>query len=155
MYGATKAGLAQFATCLGIEALRMFSNSFCFKNSQHFIKLAYGIDVLCLNSGPMRTRFYDSLPKLNVLNFFRILDFLIDFLFPLNSLIIVDLISDTPDTVASVLLKSIGKLCWRDSSLYALSNRIGIKLLDMNLFVYSIAYTQQLLPDFKNNPDLH
>ncbi len=32
--------------------------------------LDYGIDVTCLQSGPMRTRFNDKLPKLSALKFF-------------------------------------------------------------------------------------
>jgi len=86
-------------------------------------------------SGPMMTRFYENQPKLDVLNLMK-------------------KISDTPDTVATVLLKSIGKLTWRDSSLWALSNRIIVKVIDNNLLCILFAWGQQYLPDYKKHPDI-
>jgi hypothetical protein len=64
------------------------------------------------------------------------------------------MISDTPDTVADILLKSIGRMAWRDSSLWAVSNRLIIKVVDMNLLVWLFAWGQKYLPDYKKNPDL-
>jgi len=116
-YSAGKAFLSAMTTCLAIEAR------------------PYGIDVLCLMSGPMATRFYENLPKLDVLSMFI-------------------KISDTPDTVAGVLIKSIGRLTWRDSSFWAVSNRLTVKAIDNNLLVDVIAWGQKYLPDYKNNPDL-
>jgi len=116
-YAAGKAFLSAMSTCLAIEAR------------------PYGIDVTCLMSGPMATRFYENLPKLNVLALFQA-------------------ISDTPDTVAGVLIKSIGRLTWRDSSIWAISNRITMKVIDNNLLVDAMAWGQKYLPDYKNNPDL-
>jgi len=95
----------------------------------------YGIDVTCLMPGPMMTRFYENQPKLDVLNFMM-------------------MISDTPDTVADVLVKSVGRMAWRDSSLWALSNRLIIKMVDMNLLCAFFAWGQKYLPDYKKNPDL-
>jgi len=116
-YASGKAFLSNMATCLAIEGK------------------PYGIDITCLMSGPMMTRFYEGQPKLDVLNFM------------MN-------ISDTPDTVADVLIKSIGRLSWRDSSLWAVSNRLIIKVIDVNLLVELFAWGQKYLPDYKKNPQL-
>jgi len=116
-YASGKAFLTNMASVLAIEG----------KN--------YGIDVTCLMTGPMRTRFYDNLPKLDVLNFML-------------------MISDTPETVAAVLIKSVGRMAWRDSSMWAVSNRLIIKMVDMNLLCSLFAWGQKFLPDFKKNPQL-
>jgi len=116
-YASGKAFLSSMACCLAIEGK------------------PYGIDVTCLMSGPMMTRFYDNQPKLDVLDFMK-------------------MISDTPETVSDILLRSIGRLAWRDSSLWALSNRLIIKMIDMNLLCNFFAWGQKFLPDYKKNPQL-
>jgi len=96
----------------------------------------YGIDVNCIMSGPMMTNFYQNLPKLEVLKFFFA-------------------ISATPASVASTMLKTVGRLCWTDASLYTVATRLVIKIVDMNLLVMVIAFGQRFTADYKNHPELH
>jgi hypothetical protein len=64
------------------------------------------------------------------------------------------MISDTPETVADLLIKSVGRLAWRDASVWAFSNRLIVKVIDMNLLCMFIAWGQKYLPDYKKNPQL-
>eukprot|EP01133_Synstelium_polycarpum_P016087 gene16087-19143_t len=116
-YGGSKAFLAEFAASLSVE---------CY---------TYGIDVLCLMSGPIQTNFYDNQPKLSAFKFFHS-------------------ISDTPDSAADVMLNGVGHLTWRDSSLFTIISRLVVKVIDMNLLVAGIARGQGLSSDFKNHPEL-
>jgi len=87
-------------------------------------------------SGPMATNFYQGQPKLDFLR-------------------LAQAISDTPDTVADVLLKSVGRYTvWRDSSLMTIVSRIILKFVDMNLMIWAMARGQRFSSDFKNNPQL-
>lgn len=116
-YGGGKAFLASFAASLAIE---------CY---------TYGIDVLCLMSGPIQTNFYDNQPKLSFFKFFHA-------------------ISDTPDSAADIMLNGVGRITWRDSSLFTIFSRLVVKMVDMNLLVQGIARGQSLSSDFKNHPEL-
>jgi len=94
----------------------------------------YGIDVCALNSGPMATNFYQGQPKLNFLQ-------------------LAQNMADTPETVADVLLKSVGRYTvWRDASLMTIISRIVVKIVDMNMLVWAMARGQRFSSDFKNNP---
>ncbi|EGG14203.1 hypothetical protein DFA_11972 [Cavenderia fasciculata] len=95
----------------------------------------YGIDVFCLMSGPIRTNFYDKAPKLSAFKFFHA-------------------ISDTPDSAADLILSGVGRITWRDSSLFTVATRLLTKIVDMNLLVAGIARGQSLSSDFKNHPEL-
>ncbi|EFA83310.1 hypothetical protein PPL_04100 [Heterostelium album PN500] len=116
-YGGGKAFLAEFAASLAIEC--------------H----SYGIDVLCLMSGPIQTNFYDKAPKLSAFKFFHS-------------------ISDTPDSAADIMLNGVGRITWRDSSLFTIFSRLVVKIIDMNLLIAGIARGQSLSSDFKNHPEL-
>ncbi|GAM23994.1 hypothetical protein SAMD00019534_071690 [Acytostelium subglobosum LB1] len=116
-YGGGKAFLAEFAASLAIECHN------------------YGIDVLCLMSGPIMTQFYDKAPKLSAFKFFHS-------------------ISDTPDTAADIMLNGVGHITWRDSSLFTMASRLVVKVIDMNLLIAGIARGQGLSSDFKNHPEL-
>jgi len=126
---------------------------------------AYGIDVLCLMPGPMNTNFTKGLPELEALKFFCTL--------PMPSLSLclclcllwlwlcsfsryhpTDSISSSPEQVAEIMFKSIGKLTWRDASLYTAFTRLVIKFVDMNLLVGLIAKAQKFTPDYRNHPEL-
>ncbi|EGC32145.1 hypothetical protein DICPUDRAFT_49739 [Dictyostelium purpureum] len=95
----------------------------------------YGIDVFCLMSGPIQTNFYDNQPKLSFFKFFHA-------------------ISDTPDSAADLMIRGVGRITWRDSSLFTVVSRIVTKVLDMNLLIQGIARGQSLSSDFKNHPEL-
>ncbi|EAL60869.1 hypothetical protein DDB_G0293034 [Dictyostelium discoideum AX4] len=95
----------------------------------------YGIDVISLQSGPIQTNFYDNQPKLSFFKFFHA-------------------ISDTPDSVADILIRSVGRLTWRDSSLFTIGSRLVTKIVDMNFLIQGIARGQSLSSDFKNHPEL-
>jgi len=95
----------------------------------------YGIDVCCIMPGPMDTNFTKGLPKLDALKFFYS-------------------ISSSPDQVADILLGSIGRIAWRDASLYTLATRLVIKFIDMNVLIHIIAKAQHYTTDFKNHPEL-
>lgn len=73
MYCAGKAFLTAFAGCLAIEG-RGTAQNFFFLLLSSIIhgSSVVGIDVTVLMSGPMRTRFYEHAPKLDVFKFFRI-----------------------------------------------------------------------------------
>jgi len=116
-YASGKGFLANMATSLSIEGK------------------PYGIDVTCILPGPMNTRFYEGQPKLDILDFMK-------------------MISDTPQTVADVLLSSVGKITWRDISLYAIMSRFTVKMIDVNLMCDFLAWSQKYLPDYKRNPQL-
>eukprot|EP01132_Coremiostelium_polycephalum_P006596 gene6596-8164_t len=116
-YGGGKAFLQAFSASLAIECHN------------------YGIDVLCLMSGPIKTNFYDNQPKLSAFKFFHA-------------------ISDTPDSAADVMLNGVGRITWRDSSLFTIVSRLIVKIVDMNLLIAGIARGQNLSSDFKNHPEL-
>jgi len=97
---------------------------------------SYGIDICALMSGPMATNFYKGQPKLNFLT-------------------LAQSISDTPDTVADILLSSVGRYTvWRDASLMTIASRLVVKVVDMNLMIWAMARGQRFSSDFKNNPQL-
>jgi len=116
-YASGKGFLANMATSLSIEGK------------------PYGIDVTCIFPGPMNTRFYEGQPKLDILDFMK-------------------MISDTPQTVADVLLTCVGKVTWRDISLYAILSRFSVRIIDPNLMCPFLAWSQTYLPDYKKNPQL-
>jgi len=118
IYSSTKAFLAQFAYCLAIEGKD------------------YGIDVTCIQSGPMRTRFNDKLPKLDALKFF-------------------ESISSSPDDVAKLLINSVGRVTIRDASLYTLFTRLVTKVIDQNTMMPIVFYGQKISSDYKNFKELH
>eukprot|EP00029_Vermamoeba_vermiformis_P000777 TRINITY_DN10969_c0_g1_i1.p1 TRINITY_DN10969_c0_g1~~TRINITY_DN10969_c0_g1_i1.p1 ORF type:complete len:312 (-),score=126.26 TRINITY_DN10969_c0_g1_i1:64-999(-) len=118
MYSSTKAFLAQFAYCLAIEGKD------------------YGIDVTCLQSGPMRTRFNDKLPKLSALKFF-------------------ESIASSPEEVAQILINSVGRVVLRDASLYTILTRMLCKVIDNNTMFRIVFHGQKVSADYKNFKDLH
>jgi short-subunit dehydrogenase len=103
--------------------------------SWYFASVAYGIDVLCLMPGPMNTNFTKGLPELDALKFFYS-------------------ISSSPAQVADIMFKSIGRLTWRDASLYTVFTRLVIKFIDMNVLVAVIAKAQKFTSDYRNHPEL-
>lgn len=143
-YGGGKAFLQSFAASLAIECynygyviikiiiiikiLFQITNNFFLKNKN-------SIDVISLQSGPIQTNFYDNQPKLSFFKFFHA-------------------ISDTPDSVADILIRSVGRLTWRDSSLFTIGSRLVTKIVDMNFLIQGIARGQSLSSDFKNHPEL-
>eukprot|EP01120_Amphizonella_sp_Union-15-10_P013963 TRINITY_DN659_c0_g1_i3.p1 TRINITY_DN659_c0_g1~~TRINITY_DN659_c0_g1_i3.p1 ORF type:complete len:322 (+),score=26.84 TRINITY_DN659_c0_g1_i3:209-1174(+) len=118
LYSCEKAFLQQLAACLYTEGKK------------------WGIDVLAVMLGPMQTRFYDNVPKLNALNFFNL------FLVP-------------PEVYASQMFKALGRLTWCDSGLLTYGLRLFTKIVDLNLLSWITAFSFPYTPDFKNFPDLH
>jgi short-subunit dehydrogenase len=112
MYAAGKHFLATMAASLAIEAR------------------PFGIDITCLLGGPMRTRFYEGVTKLDAFKFY-------------------DLIMSTPESVADTLLASVGRIVWRDAHVYTYVTRLVTKIVDMNLLVEGIALVQPHMADFK------
>ncbi len=103
----------------------------------------------------MKTRFYENLPKIGIIQSFHILS-IFHFLSSFENFNSFSLsIADTPDKVADLLLKSFGHMSWRDTSLWTLSNRLAVKIIDVNWWVLLIGHAQQFLPAFRDNPDLH
>mmetsp|Transcript_11919 Transcript_11919/g.13124 ORF Transcript_11919/g.13124 Transcript_11919/m.13124 type:complete len:348 (+) Transcript_11919:34-1077(+) len=95
----------------------------------------YGIDVLAGVLGPMRTRFSSKLPQIDFVKFFQQLE------------------SD-PEGCASELLKSIGRVAWRDIGAYTYVTRLILRFLDMNVFMHIQALAFPLTPDFRQHPEL-
>jgi len=92
----------------------------------------YGVDVLAIVAGPMQTRFVDNLEgkKLDALKTFM-------------------KIASTPESVASVLLSSIGRLAIRDHSMLTIVLRNVFKILDVNFFVRLAILGQPYTSDWK------
>jgi len=92
----------------------------------------YGIDVTAIVAGPMQTNFVNNLQgaKLDTLKSFM-------------------KIASTPESVASVLLKSVGRVAIRDHSILTLFLRNLFKILDVNLFVRIAAFFQPYTSDWK------
>jgi hypothetical protein len=61
----------------------------------------------------------------------------------------LDLISSTPESVAQTLINSIGRLVWRDASLYTYVTRLITKVVDMNLLVEGMCLGQPFMSDMK------
>jgi len=118
LYGAAKAGLSQLGACLAIEGA------------------AYGIDVLCVNAGPMNTNFTNSLTKIDMLEMFY-------------------KVASTPEQVTTVLMKSVGRIFTRDHSILNIGIRLLLKVIDSNWIIWIISFTQPYTPDWKKYPDLH
>jgi len=92
----------------------------------------YGVDVTAIVAGPMQTRFVDNVEgsKLDALQSFM-------------------KIASTPESVASVLFKSIGRVAIRDHSLLTIILRNVFKIFDVNLFVKIAARAQPFTSDWK------
>jgi short-subunit dehydrogenase len=91
----------------------------------------YGIDVTAIVAGPMQTSFVDNMQgaKLDALKTFM-------------------KIASTPESVASVLLKSVGRVAIRDHSILTILLRNVFKILDVNLAVRVIAFFQPFTADW-------
>eukprot|EP01128_Nolandella_sp_AFSM9_P005880 TRINITY_DN2932_c0_g1_i1.p1 TRINITY_DN2932_c0_g1~~TRINITY_DN2932_c0_g1_i1.p1 ORF type:complete len:374 (+),score=85.64 TRINITY_DN2932_c0_g1_i1:164-1285(+) len=98
--------------------------------------ISYGIDVSVIQAGPMATRFSDNVSQIDCLKGFN-------------------LFASTPQQVASVMFRSVGRLNIRDHSLITIGTRIAMKFIDVNLFSWIVATAQPHLADWKNFPDLH
>jgi len=97
---------------------------------------AYGIDVMSVQAGPMQTRFTDNLVKIDMLKqFYKV--------------------ASTPDEVASVLFKSVGRISHRDHSSLNIFFRLLLKVLDSNWLISIISFSQPYTPDWNQYPDLH
>jgi len=92
----------------------------------------YGVDVTAIVAGPMQTRFVDNVEgsKLDTLKSFM-------------------KIASTPESVASVLMKSVGRVAIRDHSMLTIFLRNLFKILDFNVFVHIVAIVQPYTPDWK------
>jgi len=92
----------------------------------------YGIDVTAIVAGPMQTSFVENLQgaKLDALKTFM-------------------KIASTPESVASVLLKSVGRVAIRDHSVLTMFLRTIFKIIDVNLTVRLIAFFQPFTADWK------
>jgi len=112
VYSAGKAFLTAFAASLAIEAR------------------PHKVDVCCLMSGPVQSRFYDNVPKISTLNFFH-------------------MISSTPEQIAEILIRSVGRIVLRDANLYTYVTRLLVRIFEVNLFVEVIALVQPYMSDFK------
>jgi hypothetical protein len=96
-------------------------------------------------AGPMQTRFVENVEgsKLDTLkSFSKFVSF---------SEILIDLvkIASTPESVATVLMKSVGRVAIRDHSLLTIFLRNLFKIMDFNLFVKIVAFAQPFTPDWK------
>jgi len=92
----------------------------------------YGVDVTAIVAGPMQTRFVENVVGSKV-------DTLYSFM----------KIASTPESVASVLMKSVGRVAIRDHSLLTILLRNLFKIMDFNLFVRIVAVVQPYTPDWK------
>jgi short-subunit dehydrogenase len=92
----------------------------------------YGIDVTAIVAGPMQTSFVNNVQgaKLDALKTFM-------------------KIASTPESVASVLLRSVGRVAIRDHSILTIFLRNVFKILDVNLVVRIIAFFQPYTSDWK------
>lgn len=138
-----------------------------------FLFLDHGIDVTVLQSGPMATRFQDNLPKLDAFKFYSTIDFshfefnrshlsrlfdklmtcLYRFLYTLlhttDGHVPLDLIQSTPDSVARLLINSVGRIVIRDASLYTVLARLFVHALDLNVQFPVIYWGQFLSTDYR------
>jgi len=96
----------------------------------------YGIHVTCIQAGPMHTRFADHLTKFDSVKQFYTQ-------------------ASTPQEVASVLFRSIGRVSIRDHSILTLVMRLILRILDVNWMIAIMCFVSPLMPDWKNHPDLH
>jgi short-subunit dehydrogenase len=90
----------------------------------------HGIDITVVQSGPMATRFQDNLPKLDAFKFYNF-------------------IQSTPDSVARLLINSVGRIVIRDASLYAVLARLFVHVLDLNVQFPIIYWGQFLSSDYR------
>jgi short-subunit dehydrogenase len=92
----------------------------------------YGIDVTAIVAGPMQTSFVQNVQgaRLDALKTFM-------------------KIASTPESVASVLLRSVGRVAIRDHSILTIVLRNLFKILDVNLMVRLIAFFQPFTSDWK------
>jgi len=112
LYSAGKAFISAYAASFAIEAR------------------PYGIDVCCLMPGPVRSNFYQNVPKLSVLNFFH-------------------MIASTPEQIAETFIRSVGHVVWRDANLYTYATRLATRIIDHNVLIETIAAVQPYVADMK------
>jgi short-subunit dehydrogenase len=122
MYSAGKSFLTNFAASLAIEAHQ------------------YGIDVMCIHPGPMRTNFYNQnaggvVPQLEAFKFFLA-------------------ISATPESVADQLISTAGRVTLYDQGTFTFFTRSIIRLVEMNSFIAIMKRGVKFSGDFKKNPNL-
>jgi short-subunit dehydrogenase len=92
----------------------------------------YGVDVTAIVAGPMQTSFVANMQgaRLDALKTFM-------------------RIASTPESVASVLLRSVGRVAIRDHSILTIVLRNVFKIIDVNLFVRITAFAQPYTADWK------
>jgi len=118
LYGASKAALSALAANLAIEGA------------------PYGIDVLAIQAGPMKTAFVKNLAPMDIVKNLY-------------------LTASTPEEVASVMVRSIGRLALRDHSFLTMAMRLVFRILDINWFLWIMATFMPYTADWKKFPDLH
>lgn len=64
-------------------------------------------------------------------------------------------LASTPEQVASVMIRSVGRLAVRDHAGLGLLLRLLFKVLDVNWFLWIMATAMPYTDDWRKHPDLH
>lgn len=91
-----------------------------------------GIDVLSVHPSPVATRFYDKTHRLDALDFAK--------LFAVQA-----------DVLPKEIIKSIGRVYWRDIGGFAICGRLLMSMASYNFWTTLFARTAHHMPDFKRN----
>lgn len=91
-----------------------------------------GIDVLAVHPSPVATRFYDKTHRLDALDFAK-------------------LFAVGPETLPKEIIRSIGRVYWRDIGGFAICGRLLINAASYNFWTTLFARAAHHMPDFKRH----